>query len=197
MRKLVFLAALFLFAGVAANAQMDVAFGATTITGSTASASSTGSFTTQNIGGGFYPAFSADYLFYKGFGIGGNIAWRGSQNLWQGVLPYRPIFWDFNGVYAPKLGTHAAIELQGGIGAESVRFYTGNVNCGSFSGCTNYQSSSHLMGHLGGGIRLYPTSGGFFIRPEGHVYFVRNNVEFSGPRVTRYGLSLGYTFGER
>ena len=36
--------------------------------------------------------------------------------------------------------------------------------------------------------------GGFFVRPEARLYLVNNNVDFSSPRVTRYGLSIGYTF---
>jgi hypothetical protein len=29
------------------------------------------------------------------------------------------------------------------------------------------------------------------------VYLVNNNIDYSSPRVTRYGLSIGYTFGGR
>jgi hypothetical protein len=49
------------------------------------------------------------------------------------------------------------------------------------------------MGDFGAGIKLYP-KGGFFVRPEARLYLVNNNLYFSSPRVTRYGLSIGYTF---
>ena len=50
------------------------------------------------------------------------------------------------------------------------------------------------MGHFGGGIKLFPF-GNFFIRPEVHLYTVRNNNEFSSGRAVRYGISIGYTLG--
>lgn len=194
MRKLVLVAVLFVFASVAAHAQLDVAFGLSTVNGPSAS-SATGNYAPQNIGGGAYINFSGDYLMWHSFGVGGQISWRASQNLWGGQLPYRPIFYDFNGVYAPRISKNLGVELQGGIGAESVRFYTGNVTCSAFSGCSNYQSTNHFLGHFGGGVRLY-AKGNFFIRPEAHVYLVRNNFEFSGARATRYGMSIGYSWGE-
>jgi len=195
MRKLFLVAVVFLFATLVARAQsqMDVAVGAGTTSGQSASSAGI-DYAPQNIGGGTYLTFSGDYLFWKGLGVGGEISWRASRNLWGGYLPFRPVLYDFNGVYAPKLGERAALELQAGIGAESVRFYTGGYTCSSFTGCTTYQSTNHFMGHFGGGIRLYATPH-FFIRPEAHIYLVRNNFEFSGPRVARYGVSLGYTFG--
>ena len=85
---------------------------------------------------------------------------------------------------------------QAGIGAESIRFYQNFYTCGYFSGCTNYTTSTHFMGHFGAGIRFYPF-GNFFIRPEAHVYLIRNNIEFSSNYAVRYGASIGYTFGGR
>lgn len=194
MRKLVLVAVLFVMASIAAQAQLDVAFGLSTTSGESAS-SAGANYAPQSIGGGAHLSFSADYLMWHNLGFGGEISWRASQNLWGGQVPFRPIFYDFNGVYAPRLSKYAGVELQAGIGAESVHFYTGNVTCSSFTGCSNYQSTNHFLGHFGGGVRLY-AKGNFFIRPEAHVYFVRNNFEFSGPRVTRYGMSVGYTWGE-
>ena len=194
MRKLLLVFGVLLLAAIAAQAQLDVAVGLSTVNGPSAS-SATGNFAPQNIGGGAYISFSGDYLVWHSFGIGGQISWRASQNLWGGQLPYRPIFYDINGIYAPRINKYLGAEVQGGLGAENVHFYTGNVTCSAFTGCSNYQSSNHFMGHIGGGVRLY-AKGNFFIRPEAHVYFVRNNFEFSGPRATRYGVSLGYSWGE-
>ena len=192
MRKLILLSAVFLFATVAAQAQLDASFGLSTTSGQSA-ANASGNYAPVNIGGGAYPFFAVDYKFLHSFGVGGEITWRGSQSLWGGQLPFRPILYDFNAVFAPRFKS-VGVDLQGGIGAESVRFYTGSVTCSYFSGCSDYQSTNHFMGHLGGGIRLYP-KGNFFIEPQVHEYFVRNNFEFSGPRITRYGLSIGYPWG--
>jgi hypothetical protein len=187
---------LFTAAGARAQ-QFDVAFGYGTVGGNAATDASpsdiaSGNHTMQSIAGGGYPAFSGDFLFFmKYFGVGGNVAWRAHQNVDSFHTPYRPILYDFNAVWAPALGKHAQAEVQGGIGAESLRFYTPFVTC-NFVGCTNYTSSTHFLTHVGGGLRFYIFHN-IFIRPEAHYYFVRNNFEFAGPRVTRYGASIGYS----
>src|SRR5215472_6534898 len=133
--------------------QMDVAFGVSTINAPAYSSStSTATYPTQSLTGGAYPSFSGDFLFHKNFGVMGEIAWKASEGLYAGYQPYRPIFWDFNGVYAPRLGRHAAAELSAGIGVESTRFYTNYYTCGYVS-CTNYSTSSHFMGQFGAGLK--------------------------------------------
>ena len=192
---------LFVVAGLAGAQQMDVAFGFGTVSGNPASDASlsevvAGTATPQSIGGGGYPAFSGDFLFYKKYiGVGGEVAWRANQNVNIFSQPYRPILYDFNAVLAPPIGKRAQAEFQAGIGAQSVRFYTPFFTCsgGFFPNCTDYSSSNHFLGHFAGGVRFYVTRS-VFIRPEVHFYLVHNNVEFAGPRVTRYGASIGYSF---
>ena len=179
---------LLLLLGSAAQAQQfDLDFGVSTVTGPATTA------TTQTISGGAYPNFGLDFLFYKNFGVGFNAAFRASQNVFQGFQPFRPFFYDVDAVYAPPLGKHAQLELQAGIGAESIRFYTPFLTCGTFTGCTNFVSSNHFLGQFGGGLRLYVTNR-IFIRPEAHWYLVHNQVEFSGSHVGRFGVSIGYSF---
>jgi hypothetical protein len=181
----------FVIANVASAQQFDIAFGYGTVQGTAASDASAG-HAPQSISGGGYPSFSGDFLFFKKyFGIGGQVAWRANQNTDLFFTPYRPILYDFNAVWAPPVGKHVQAELQAGIGGESLRFYTPFVTC-SFTGCTNFQSSNHFLGHFGGGVRLYVTRN-IFLRPEAHLYLVNNNFEFAGPRVTRYAVSIGYS----
>ncbi len=176
--------------------QFDAAFGASTVTAPSA-VDASGDHFPQSVGGGTFLAFSGDFLFKRNFGVGAEVSWRATQNNYAGIAPFRPIFYDFNGVYAPPLGKHAAAELQAGIGAESVRFYTNFLNCSSFTGtCTNYTSSNHFLGHFSAGLRYY-IHGNVFIKPEAHLYLVHNNFEFSGARATRFGASLGYSFGRQ
>ena len=194
MRKLcslMVLAASFLMSGTLHAQQFDVGFGVGTLTAPSAS-SANGNHAPVSLTGGAYPVFSADLLLKKQFGVGGELAWRGSQNLYAGFQPYRPLFYDFNGIYAPKLGKHAAAEVMAGIGWESLRFYQGFTTCGAIS-CTDFVSSNHFMGHVGGGLRYY-FYGHFFVRPEAHLYMIHNNEEFSSGRAARFGVSLGYTF---
>lgn len=178
-----------------ASAQMDVAFGVSTLTSLDPSTPGL-VFGPQTLNGGTYLSFSGNVLIAKEqFGVGGEVAWKASQAVYAGYQPYRPIFWDFNGVWVPKLGKHASGEFQAGIGAESVRFYNNYYTCDYIS-CTNYDTSTHFMGHFSAGIRLYVTPS-VFIRPEGHFYLVNNNQEFTSNKLIRYGVSLGYTFGGR
>jgi hypothetical protein len=181
--------ALAAFSNLALAQQIDIGFGISTVEAPGASAAS-GNYLPVSLTGGTYPGFSFDGIFWHHLGIGTEIYWKGSQgtNYLGSGVNYRPLFYDFNAVYSPKLASHTYLELSGGIGALSTRFYTG----ANFSG-TNYQSSNHFMGDFGGGIKFYP-KGGFFVRPEARLYLVNNNVDFSSPRVTRYGLSIGYTF---
>jgi Outer membrane protein beta-barrel domain len=181
----------FLIVGTVQAQQLDVAFGVGTLTAPSAS-SATGDHNPVSLTGGAYPAVSAGVLLNKHFGVGGELAWRASQNLYAGFQPYRPLFYDFNGIYAPKLGKHVTAELMAGIGWESLRFYQGFTTCGAIS-CTDFVSSNHFMGHFGGGLRYY-FYGHFFVRPEAHLYLINNNQEFSSSRATRFGVSLGYTF---
>ena len=193
MRKLSLIAVLilpFIIQGMVHAQQFDVAFGVGTLTAPSAS-SATGSHQPVSLTGGAYPVVSADLLLKHQFGVGGELAWRGSQNLYAGLQPYRPLFYDFGGIYAPKLGSHAAGELSAGIGWESLRFYQGTSVCG-FT-CTDFVSSNHFMGHFGAGLRYY-FRGHFFVRPEADVYLINNNQEFSSSRATRFGVSLGYSF---
>ncbi len=149
-------------------------------------------FFPQSVGTGTWPVVSGSFVTAKRIGIEGEVTWRAKQNFYDGFQPFRPIFWDINALYAPKLGNRATLELLGGIGQEDVRFYTGNVNC-SFSGCTNFDSEKHLMGDIGAGLRLYATKN-FFVRPEARVYFMKNNFDFSGNHAVRAGVSVGFTF---
>ena len=170
--------------------EFDAAFGVGSLTAPSATSAS-GNHAPVSVTGGAYPAFSADLLLKGRFGVSGELAWRASQNLYAGFQPYRPLLYDFNGIYAPKLGKHAGAELMAGVGWESLRFYQPFLTCAIT--CTNFVSSNHFMGHFGGGLRYY-FHGNFFVRPEAHLYLIRNNVEFSSPMATRFGVSLGYTF---
>jgi hypothetical protein len=193
MKKLILVAAILAplaFVTPARGQQLDAAFSINTAKAPSAS-SATGQFFPQSMGGGTFPGFSADYLFFHHVGIGFEADWRASRNIYAGVQPFRPIFYSANAVWAPKLGKSVSAELQGGIGASSTRFYQPFVTC-SFVSCTNFSSVDHFLGHLGGGVRLYVWRN-LFIRPEAHVYFINNNIEFSGPRVARYGVALGYS----
>lgn len=173
--------------------QIDVGFGVGTLFAPSSPSSS--SYSPQGMGGGTYLDFSGDYIFWHNLGVQGEVAWRASESLYGGYQPFRPIFYDFNAIYAPRLGKHAQLELLGGLGGLSTRFYTQNYTCDYYTyTCTNYVSSNHFMGDVGAAIRLY-VHGGVFVRPEVREYFIHNNQEFASGHATRADVSIGYTFG--
>jgi hypothetical protein len=195
LKKLTLIALLFAFClseRTASAQQIDAAFGFSSL--SSAAGKTSGALFFPTAGGGGYPGFSADFLLRHRLGLEGELFWRASQNLYGGLQPYRPIFYSFNAIWAPKVSKFITPELLAGIGGEDLRFY-GIVNC-NVVGCTNYTSSNHLMGDFGGGIRAYFWRDAF-IRPEARLYLIHNNIEFSSGYATRYGVSLGYSFGGR
>lgn len=178
----------FLLLGSAAQAQQfDLGVGVSGLTGPPTNP------VVPTIGGGAYLNFSMDFLFYHNVGLGFNAAFRASQNLYEGFQPFRPFFYDFGGVYGPPIGKRAQLNLQAGIGVESIRFYTPFLQGNQFTGFTNFVSSNHFMGHFGGGVQFYVTRT-IFVRPEINYYLVNNQVEFSGNHATRFGATLGYSF---
>lgn len=191
---LVVLSGLLSLASIANAQQLDAAFGFNTLKAPSNQAITSSTFYPQSIGGGFFPSFSADYLWKNHLGVQGEVSWRGKQNLYGGYEPFRPILYDFNFMYAPYLGKKVELEALAGGGAQSSRFYSGNYTCSYFAGCSDYTSSNHLMGHLGAGLRLYVYNR-FFVRPEAHFYFTHNNFEFNSSHAERYGVSIGYSFG--
>jgi hypothetical protein len=148
--------------------------------------------------GGTYINISGDVVGFKrrlGFNV--ETAWRARQGNYADFIgeTYRPILTDFNALFQPRLGKKVGLDLFGGIGIASTRFYVPQiVSCSYFSGCINYTSSNHFMEDLGGGIRYYVWRH-VFVRPEVHYYHIQNNVEFNSNNVIRVGASIGYTIG--
>src|ERR1041384_7866032 len=163
------LALIFLLRTPAQAQQFDLSAGVSGLTGPSSTTD------LQTIGGGAYPTFGLDFLFFHNLGVGFNAAFRAKQNLYQGQLPFRPFFYDVDAVYAPPLGKRAQAELSAGIGAESIRFYTPFLNC-NFVSCTDFVSSNHFLGQFGAGLRLYVTRNIFRSESARRAYgFIRRS----------------------
>jgi hypothetical protein len=197
VKKLALIAAFFVlsvFASMAHAQQIDAGFSFGTLL--SGQGKTVNGLLFPTVGGGLYPGFNADFLLRRHFGLEGDISWRASQNLYGGGQPFRPIFYSFDAIWAPPITKNISAEVLAGIGAENVRFYTNGFNCSSFTGCTNYNTTTHFMGDFGGGIRAYFWRDAF-IRPEVRLYLINNNVEFSSGYATRVGATIGYSFGRR
>jgi hypothetical protein len=199
LRKLTLLIlvfALFGFTHFASAQQADAMFGFGTITSSGSCNLLTDTCPEK---GGLYPNVGFDVIFHKHIGFGYEIAWRGGQGEYggNGGQPFRPILSDFNAVYQPRIAKKVGLDLMGGVGWQSTRFYgyqpTGS--CVYFGAC--YVSEDHFLVHIGGGVRYYVWNH-FFVRPEAHYYWIQNNTnEFTSNNILRIGASIGYTIGGR
>jgi len=203
LRKLALLAPVFavLFSCHFASAQQGdiMFFGGTLMSSSPSSTSLAAGNLSEK--GGTYLGISGDMVTFKRrLGLNIETSWRASQASYEGYQTYRPILTDFNALFQPKLGKKVGLDLFGGIGIASTRFYSPNaVSCSYFSGCINYSTSDHFMEDLGGGLRYYVWHH-FFVRPEVHYYHIQNNDNvnsggFSTDNVFRVGASIGYTIG--
>jgi hypothetical protein len=189
--------AVFVLTAFVHSQQFDIAVGDSTLF-SSKSTSASQAYLPPPEKGGHYPSVSADFIFKNHFGFNAEIAARAKQGLYNGYQNFRPVLYDANAVFAPRLGERISAELLAGVGGERLLFYNKFSACGSSfpSGCLTYVSSDHFLVHFGGGIRYYFWHN-FFIRPEAHLYIIRNNLEFSSGNVGRIGVSIGYTHRSR
>jgi hypothetical protein len=200
LRKLALVAPVFaflFFVQFAAAQQADASFGFGTLLSSGSSACDllTSSCVIPEKGG-LYPNINLDVIFHKRVGFDFETTWRGSQGNYAGLgEPYRPIILDFNAMYQPKLSKKAGLDLMGGVGFQSTRFYgyTYTTSCEFYGAC--YNSSNHFLVDAGAGLRYY-VWGHVFVRPEVRFYHINNNTDaFSNNNVVRVGASIGYTIG--
>lgn len=174
--------------------QIDASFAGSSISSSSADFVGSPAVFVPSERGGAFVGFNGDVLFHGNLGVQAEINWKASQGNYVGLAGYRPLFYSFNAIYAKRFSKQVGAEVLGGIGAESIRFYTGQSSCDFYGNCTNYSSSNHFLVNLGGGVRLYAWHN-LFVRPEMRFYIVPNNQEFSSNYIVRYGASVGYTFG--
>lgn len=147
---------------------------------------------------GVFGTLGGGLMLTPHFGAGAQVSFRFAQGDYAG-LGYRPIFYDFNGIWTPTVGTKRIMpEFQGGFGGVSMRFYGGGAqSCDFFTGtCSDFAgSSNHLQLHAGVGLRLYVTKN-IFVRPTFDYHWVRNFNEFGNNSVPGYSIAVGYSFGE-
>lgn len=190
--------ALLAFAGLASAQQGDAMLGFGTVLSPGAAACgqslNTSGYCPER--GGLYMNLGGDVILHRRIGFGFDAAWRARQGDYGGLgVPYRPILFDFNGIYQPRINKKAGLDLFGGIGWQSTRFYgfSYTSNCINFGAC--YNSSNHFLVDLGAGVRYY-VWGHAFVRPEVRYYKIFNNtVDFTSGNVLRVGASIGYTIG--
>jgi len=157
-------------------------------------------FTTPRLGGTFGKA-GASFMITPHLGLGAETDFRFSQGSYTG-LTYRPMFYDFNAIWAPTGRLHKRVvpEFQAGLGGTRLSFFYPQSFCDQFAGCSTsnsfVESSNHLQVHLSAGLKLYVTSH-VFVRPQFDEHYVNNFFQFGSNWVPEYGAAVGWTFGER
>lgn len=180
------------FSNFAQAQKIDIGFGVSTTIAPAANS-------VPSLSGGAFPGVSGDVLFWHNVGIGAEVFWRGAHgncsfaDCDSSGITYRPVFYNFNAVYSPKLASHAYLELVGGVGALDTHYSACTLSGNSCGGSQLLGSSNHFDVDLGGGLKLYLTRG-FFVRPEARFYWVNNNTDFSSNHAARVGATIGYTF---
>lgn len=200
MRKLAFFITILGFLAVAnfASAQQaDAMIGFGTVMSPGAAACGAGSTTTFTCPerGGLFTNIGGDVIFHKRVGFGFDASWRSIGDYAGLGQPYRPILFDVNAVFQPRISKKVGADLMGGIGWQTTRFYglQQTYSCYAFNAC--YTSANHFLVDLGAGVRYY-VWGHVFVRPEAHYYHILNNSDFfSSGNILRVGASIGYTIG--
>jgi hypothetical protein len=200
LRKLTFLVVVFAFFALVSFAtaqQADAMLGFGTVMSPGAAACGSPSFNNFVCPerGGLYTNIGGDVIFKGRIGAGFDASWRSIGDFGGLGYSYRPILFDINAVYQPRLNKKVGADLFGGIGWQTTRFYSfqPTSNCINFGAC--YTSSKHFLVDVGAGVRYY-VWGHAFVRPEVHYYHILNNTDvFSSENVIRVGASIGYTIG--
>lgn len=191
--------ALFLTATFAHAQDFDAAVGGSTLF-STKNPTASLAFLPPPERGGVYPNASIERTFKNHFGYNAEFVFRYKRELYNGYQPVRPMLYDFNGVYVSRLNgifpgriaKRTRIAFTGGVGGETVLFYTQYGNC-SFSACAASVNANHFLVHAGAEIR-YMLYHRLFIRPEANLYHIFDNSEFHSDNVLRLGASIGLNF---
>ena len=128
------------FTAIARGQEIDVAFAGGSV--SSPGNSFSGGTLLPAEGGGAFVGFNGDVLFkplWKGnVGVQAEVNWKGSQGMYGGQIPYRPLFYDFNAMYARRFSKYFGAEALAGIGAASTRFYSNSYNnCDYYGNCSN------------------------------------------------------------
>ncbi len=143
--------------------------------------------------GGVFGTLGGGVMLTDTLGAGAEVSFRFTQGDYAGA-GYRPVFYDFNGIWAPKFGTKLMQpEIQAGFGGMSLRFYGGQQYCSPYTGfCSNYAgSSNHFQLHMGLGLRIFVKEH-IFVRPQIDYHWVHNLNEFASDSVPEYSIAIGY-----
>ena len=148
---------------------------------------------------GLFATVGGGFMFTPHFGAGAELNWRAGQGDYSG-LNYRPLFYDFNGIWQHFKSKRFVPEVQAGIGGVRVGFSANQQLCDALVGCSTQslgsEDSNHFQAHFAVAARLYVTPH-VFLRPAVDAHYVTNFFQFGSNWVPEYTMGLGYSFGGR
>jgi hypothetical protein len=146
---------------------------------------------------GLFATVGGGFMLTNHFGAGAEINWRAGSGDYAG-LNYRPVFYDFNGIWQPIKTKRFVPEVQAGIGGVHLGFSANQQECSLIIGCSTVslgsESSNHFQTHFAVAARLYVTPH-IFLRPAVDAHWVNNFFQFGSDWVPEYTMGLGYSFG--
>jgi len=153
-------------------------------------------FTTPRMTGTFLDLGSS-VLFTKHFGVGADVSWRAAHGAYAGLL-YRPMFYNFDGVWEPISTKRFEPEIHAGLGGMHIGYTFNQTECDQFAGCETssqtVETASHFQVHGAIAARFYLTDH-VFVRPAIDAHYVNNLFQFGSNWVPEYSLGVGYSFG--
>jgi len=157
----------------------------------------TGNFVNTPKLNGLFADVGGSLMLTPHFGAGAQISWRAGQGDYAG-LNYRPIFYDFNGIWQPVKTKRFVPEVQAGLGGVRVGFSANQTSCDALIGCQTFnagsESSTHFQAHFAVAARLYVTPH-IFLRPAVDAHWVNNFFQFGSNWVPQYSVGIGYSMG--
>ena len=157
----------------------------------------TGTSYVPNSMGGVFGTFGGGFMLKPSLGVGAEMSLRFAQGDYYSGVGYRPIFYDFNGIWTPSFGTKRVMpEIQAGFGGLSLRFYSGPQQYNYYTGSSsNFAGSfSHFQLHTGFGLRIYVKEH-VFVRTQFDYHWVHGlSDQFKSDSVTAYTIAVGYSF---
>jgi hypothetical protein len=159
--------------------------------------------TTSEIGstphmGGVFGTIGGGLMLTPNYGFGAQVSFRFTKGDYA-FYGYRPIFYDFNGIWTPQVSKTVIPEFQAGFGGLNLRFYDASnpyydYNTGKVS--TFAGSFNHFQLHAAAGLR-FKFKSHVWVRPQVDYHWVKSFEQFGSDNVLGYSLAIGFSAGER
>jgi len=148
--------------------------------------------------GGLFGTIGGGLMIKPSYGFGAQVSWRFAQGDYAGY-GYRPVFYDFNGIFTPQKNRLVIPEFQAGLGGVSIRIYDPSnpyydYNTGRIS--TFATSFNHFQLHAAAGLR-FRLARHIYVRPQLDYHWVPNLTnEFKSNSVLGYSLAALFSSGD-